>query len=879
MTHLRVLLSKLTGIFRKARLEQHLDEDVRAHVEMLTEENLRKGMDPEEARYAALRQFGNVSSMKEECRETWSIRLIEELIQDVRYGLRQLRRKPGFTAVAVVTLALGIGANTAIFSVVNGVLLEPLPYYEPQQIVQISMLYRGQPRNMDFSARQFDFWKSHAVPFQDLAATTEVGFNLGGASRPERVRALRVTSDYFRLLGVAPAMGREFLREEDRIGGRDVAILSHALWEREFGANPKVIGRSITLDGAPFTVIGVMPAGFESPTPVDLWTTIGQVAKTIGGGSNYTALARLKPHVTLEKANSYLTSLNRSYLDEFYPHHEPFGKIGKIIRFTAFPYNSMITVKERVPLLVLFGAIGFVLLIACVNVANLQMARAATRNREFAIRSAMGAGRLRIVRQVFTENVLLGLLGGACGLLLAYWGLHSLLALAPTDLPHSGHIALDHRALGFTVLVAMLSGILFGVAPAFRTSRMDLSEAIKEGGERGASGRYRLGFALASAEVALSLVLLVGSGLLLGTFIHLLHTNPGFDPHNVLSLPIWTTGPQYQSGTALANLYEDILGRIRTIPGVQSAAVVAAGLPLERGGNDYVHIAGQKDAEGFSADYREITPEYFRTLGIPLLQGRFFTMGDSADTQKVIIVNAAFAREHLHGRSPIGEHLRSGEEIVGVVGNVKSHLDEPVQPTFFVPMAQVSYQSDQLFQGWFPTSVLVRTEQNPLALTREIETNLRKADPSLPIGQVRTMEEVLSQSIAFRRFLMTLITAFAGFALLLAAIGLYGVISYSMSRRTHEIGIRMALGAERGDVLKMVVGQGLKLVLIGVAIGVAGALALTRFLSSLLYGVKPTDPVTFIAVSLILIAVALLACYIPARRASKVDPMVALRYE
>jgi len=806
--------------------------------------------------------------------------LLGSIWQDVRYGLRQLRRNPGFTIVAVLTLALGIGANTAMFSVVDAVLLRPLPYPEPQQIVQISLLYRGQPRSIGFSARQFDFWKSHLEPFQELAATTEVGFSLGGVSRPERVRALRVSSGYFHLLGVAPELGREFLPDEDQAGGPNVAILSHGLWERDFGADPNVIGGSITLDDAPFTVVGVMPSGFESTSPVDLWSTIGQVAKTIGGGGNYAVLARLKKNVSEGQATSYLSSLNRLYLLEFDPNHDEISEndIWQI-GFAAFPYNYMITKSQRVPLLVLLGAIGFVLLIACVNVANLQMSRAVTRNREFALRSAMGAGRLRILRQTFTENLLLGLLGGACGLLLAYWGLHSLLALAPADLPHAEHIALDRWALGLTVLVALLSGILFGVAPAFRASWLDLNEALKEGGARGISRRHRLGLALASTEVALSLVLLVGSSLLIETFVHLLRTDPGFDPHNVLSVPIWTTGTQYKSVADLANLYEDALRRIRALPGVDSAAVVAAGLPLETGGNDYIHIAGQKDAEGFSADYREITPEYFRTLGVPLLQGRFFTMADAAQSQKVIIINAAFARKHLEGRNAIGEHLRSGEEIVGVVGDVKSRLYEPAPPTFFVPMAQASYQSDQLFQGWFPTSVLVRTGQNPLSLIREIEGALRHADPNLPIGQVRTMEEVFSRSIAFQRFLMTLMTVFAGLALVLAIVGLYGVISYSVTQRTHEIGIRMALGAERREVLRMVVWQGLRLALIGVAIGIAGALALTRFLSSLLYGVKPTDPLVFAAVSLILIAVAIAACYVPARRAARVDPMVALRYE
>jgi predicted permease len=803
------------------------------------------------------------------------------LLHDVRYGLRMLAKNPGFTAVAVLTLALGIGANTAMFSVVNGVLLRPLPYPQADRMVEISRTYSGQLNMSSFSSSEFAFWKSHSDPFQYLAADTDVGFSLAGASRPERVRALRVSTEYFHVLGIQPLLGRDFLPDEDRIGGPNVAILSEGVWKRDFGADPQVLGRSILLDGAPYTVIGVIPSGFESISRVDLWTTIGQVAHTIGSGSNYEVVGRLKPNVSRKQADSYLATLTKPFLSEFaarMPEH-----IAKEISFAAFPYRYVLTSDWRAPLLVLFGAIGFVLLIACVNVANLQMARAATRNREIAVRTALGASRPRIFRQLLTENVLLALLGAALGLLLANWALSFLAALAPAGLGGAREISLDRWALGFTALVAILAGILFGLAPAFRASRPDLNESLKESGGQSITRGQRLGAALATGEVALSLVLLVGSGLLIETFANLLRTDPGFDPRHILSLQIWTTGSKYKSGGDLANFYESIVRRIEAIPGVESASVVAAGLPLERGGNVPVRIEGRTNSDWFSADYREITPEYFHTLGIALLQGRLFGAADSQDANKVAIVNAAFARKYFPNRNPIGEHFAlmdlGGQEIVGVVGDVKSSLGEPAEPSAFIPLAQASYETDQLFQGWFPTCVLVRTAQNPLSVSRAVENALRDADPNLPIGAVRSMEEVLSLSIAFQRFLMTLMTIFAGLALALAAVGIYGVISYSVSQRTHEVGVRMALGATRGIVLQMIVRQGLRLALIGTALGLLGALLLTRLLKSMLFGVKPTDPVTFVAVSILLAAVALLASYLPARRATKVDPMVALRYE
>jgi predicted permease len=871
---------RFRSLFRKSRVERELSDELRFHLEKLIQEKVTQGMSREEARYAALRELGGVEQIKEECRDMRRVNYIESFLQDVHYGLRQLRRSPGFTAVAVLTLALGVGANTAIFSVVNAVLLRPLPYPEPERIVRIALVYKGQLGMTEFSAKQFEFWRNHNDPFQFLTATVDVGFNLAGASTPERVRALRVSTEYFHVFGVQPALGRDFLAEEGRIGGPNVAILSHGLWVRDFGADPKVIGRTVALDGVPFTVIGVMPSGFQAVSPVDLWTTIGQVANSMGRGENYEVIGRLKPGVSRKQADSYLATLARPYLQEF--HRKDLEKVPGQFTFGAFPHNYMLTSDVRTPLLVLFGAVGLVLLIACVNVANLQMARAMARTREIAVRTALGAGRLRILRQLLTENLLLGLLGATCGLLLVYWGLHSLVALTPTDLPHAQNISLDRWALGFTVLIAALAGILFGIAPALHVSRVNLNESLKESGARGISRRYRLGPALVAVEVGLSLVLLVGSGLLIGTFTNLLRTSPGFDPHSVLSVPIWTTGTRYESAGELAHFYEVILSRITAIPGVDSAAVVAGGLPLEHGGNDFIRVVGHKDLEGFSAEYREITPEYFHTLGIPLRRGRSFTDRDLPDAHKVVIINETFARRYFPGRDPVGEYLsidHANHEIVGVVGDVKTQLNEPALSTFFVPVAQASLSNHQFFEAWFPTFVLVRTAQNPLSLSHAVEGVLRAADPNLPIGQVRSMEEVLSFSIAFQRFLMTVMTTFAGLALVLASVGLYGVISYSVSRRTHEVGIRMALGATRLDILVAIVRQGLYLALIGIATGLVAAFGLSRLLRNVLFGVEPSDPGTFIAVSLLVVTVTLLASYIPARRATKVDPMVALRYE
>ncbi len=823
------------------------------------------------------------------------------LWQDVRYGLRALMRQPGFAAVVILTLALGIGANTAIFSVVYGVLLRPLPYPEPNRITQISVSYNGQLDYSGFDARQFDFFQAHSKPFSSVAATTGVGFNLSSGSQPLRVRALRVSKDYFRVMGVEPMLGREFTREEDSLSGPDVAILSYGLWKSQFGGDASILGKSISLDSRPFTVVGVMPSGFQnislrgsSDAAIDLWTTIGQVANSIGGGINYTVIARLKPETTREQADAYLGIAMGDFVKQF-----PSQRFSpqNHASFSAQPLRLMVSLTYRTPLLVLFGAIGFVLLIACVNVANLLMSRAASRTKEIAVRTALGANRARLIRQLLTESLLLAILGGALGLLFADWGLHLLLSIAPNDLPRVEDISLDRWALAFTVIASLVTGILFGLAPAFQFSRVDINDSLKEsvGRATSTSARRRLRSALAVAEIALSLVLLAGAALLIETFANLLHTNPGFDPHPILALQTWTTGQKFaplpdnptaaqenERAAEISRFYDGILKNVQSVPGVQSAAVIGAGLPLDYGGNVFVWLVSEGESRGLSSDFRSVTPDYFGTMGIPLLQGRSFTNADSSYSAKVAVINQEFAREKFPHSNPVGQNLSDGEpeslQIIGVVGDVRTSIGTPAPATFFIPVAQDA-GSIQGFQAWFPVSIVVRTARSPLALSHAVETAVHDADPNLPIGHIQSMEQILSTSLAFQRFSMILMSIFAALALILAAIGTYGVMAYSIAQRTHEIGIRMALGAKPGDVLRMIISQGMTLAALGLAIGIAGALAATRLLASQLYGVSASDPVILLVVAALLALVALFACWIPARRAARVDPLIALRYE
>ncbi len=811
------------------------------------------------------------------------------LIQDLKYAARTLARSPGFTVVAVLTLALGIGANTAMFSVVYGVLLRPLPYPHPQRITQISAAYRGQLQQFGFTASAFDAWKRHSEPFRYLAASTEDGFNLAGAGRPERISALRVSSEYFRVFGVQPFLGRTFNAQEEQMGGPDVAILSYGLWKEHFAGHPRAIGRAILLNGVPYTVIGVMPAGFVSilpgsplqTFPVKLWTTIGQVRNGAGSGQNYDVVGRLEGSFSERAADAYLAAVSYPLAKQFYTYWPE--SVRKAIRFVAVPYSHVISSGVRTPLLILFGAIGFVLLIACVNVANLLLARTAGRNREIALRTALGAGRGRVFRQLLTESVLLSVLGSALGLLLAYSGTQTLLALAPSLLPRAQDIGINGWALIFTAGVAVLTGILFGLAPAFQALRTDLMVSLKEGESHASLGRRRrrLSDGMVSAEVALSLILLVGSGLLITTFTNLMRTNSGFNPHDMLAMPIWTTGSRYNSMPKLTAFYEHALSRLKAIPGVTSAAVVAGGLPLETGLNVNPGVRVNHKIVHPSVDFREVTPGYFATLRDRIVAGRAFTRADTSSSAKVTIVNVSFARRFFPKQNPIGRHLYDGQpmEVVGVAADVLSSLKEPAPATYFVPMAQADFATDQGIQGWFSVDILVRTAVAPLSLSHAVETGVRDVAPDIPIGHVQSMEQVLALSIAFNRFLMILMSVFAGIALALAAIGIYGVLGYWVRQRTHEIGIRMALGAERRGVMRLVMTQGLRMALVGVAAGVIAALLLARLLASQLYGISATDPLTFLAVAVVLIAISLTATYIPARRATKVDPVVTLRYE
>jgi putative ABC transport system permease protein len=885
---------RLQSLFRKKRVEEDLSEELRFHLENMIEENIARGMTPEEARYAALREFGGIEQMKEECRDSWGVRIISELGQDVRYGLRQLRRNPGFTIVAVLTLALGIGASTAIFSVVDAVLLKPLPYKEPQRLVLVrERIPHILPEPVALPAPDVVTFQRQSHVLSAVGAFQNQQRDLTGGGTPERINVARVTAGLFPLLGVSPLLGRLFTQQEDQPDQR-VVLLGYNLWRERFGGDQQILGKTVALDRKSYVIVGVMPPDFSFPfpgvngsEPAALWVPMGFTPaelQDIGDNFNYSTIARLKIGVTLAEANADVSATAHGIQATVYK-----GLSGFTLEASAEPLKDVIVRSARPLIAILMGAVTLLLLIACINVSGLLFVRVADREREMAIRSALGASRFRVMRGLLTESLLLGITGGACGLLISVWGLKLLVSLAPIALLHTRPVSLNVQALGFAVLISASAGLIFGLLPALGLSRSGRNHPLREG-RRATAGAGRRGTrsAMVIGEIALSMMLLAGAGLLIRSFEQMRDTDPGFAPQRVLTATVALDPTAYGNATLVRSFFQQLLDRVASLPAVQAAGA-STDLPLESNWNHLFTVEEhprQPSGRSPMADHTVVSGRYFQSLRIPLLRGRLFTPEDRAGSLPVVIVSEGLAKRYWPGENPIGKRIKWGPPeskshwmtVVGVVGNVKhGPLDWPTQPHTYQPLAQLNSSAvDQIARVLHLT---VMSKVNPAGLAHDLRRQVQALDPAVPLTTIRTMDAVLASSISPRWFTTLLMSAFATVALLLASIGLYGLIAYSVRQRTHEFGIRLALGAEKSDVLRMVVGQGFRLALIGIGIGIAGSFVLTRFLSGMLFGVKPTDPLTFIAVSLILIAVALLACYIPARRAARVDPMVALRYE
>jgi len=865
-------MRRLSALRRGKQLGCELDEELRFHLEKQTEANIAAGMAPEEARRQALVTLGGIDKIREEYRDALGFRLLSDFAQDVRHALRQMRRSPGFTAVAVLTLALGIGANTAIFTVVNAVLLRPLAFPEPDRIVRVLEFNRRHGGSVFVSPVNFEQWRKQSRSFTHIAALWPKSFVLAG-DRPERLLGGTVSPGFFEVLGIRPALGRTFAADEETAGRDQVVILADGLWKRRFGSDPAVLGRTITLNGASFLVAGVMPEDFSFPSRrIDLWAPLVLDRSVERRNFHYlSVIARLKPGVTAEQASGEVDTISRQ-TERQNAQPDPDQGAG-LVRL-----REQMVENFRPVIFILFAAVIFVLLIGCADVANLLLARATARQKEIAVRLAMGAGRLRLVRQFLTESVLLALVAGALGLLLSHWGVRSLLALDP-DIPRAREIAPDWWVLAFTAGISLLAGVAFGCLPALRCSSPDLNSSLKEGGTlAGGSQRGGVRSLLVVSQIALSVVLLIGAGLLIRSLLLLESVDPGFRPERVLAFQLSAPQTTGSGSPGPQGFFRDVLVRIETIPGVTAAgAIDEIPFGMIRTTRSF-EIEGQAASpfRAFIADVRIASPGYFRAMGIPLLLGRGFAERDGPDAPKVAIVNELMARRFFPKRSPLGKRIATGTppalfEIIGVAGSVKQR---PLRGEF----------GPEIYLSWLqrPAGELcfaVRTAGEPAALVPALRSAVREVNRYQPIYAVRTMEQAISESITSERFNALLLGGFAAMGLLLAILGTYGVIAYSVEQRRHEIGIRMALGAQRSDVIGLIMKQGTVLALAGLAAGSAGALAASRLLTGMLYGVGATDPLTFAAVAFLLGAAALLAAFIPARRAARADPMVALRYE
>jgi putative ABC transport system permease protein len=826
---------------------------------------------------------------------------MSSLASDLRHSLRVLIANPGFTTVAVAALALGIGANTAIFSVVNAVLLAPLPYPQSDRIMRVQRSFKNVEGGASVSIPKFMAWKKANLAFEALALYdfSGLGLNLGSADRPEQITGIHVSAEYFRVFGVSPSAGRTFLPQEDQPNGPKAVVLSNDAWRSHFGSAPSVVGRSILLSGDPYTVVGILPATFHSDPPADVFIPMQADPNSTNQGNYLLAAGRLKPGATLESAKANMAIAGQ----QFRAANPKWMDMSESV--TVIPLRDALVGDVRLALLILVGAVGFVLLIACANVANLLLARAAGRQREIAIRTAVGASRGHLVRQLLSESLLLSSIGGVLGLLIGAWSVPLLLAVSPGNLPrinaedHAASVisTLDLHVLAFTFAIALATGVLFGLLPALRISKLDVNSVLKEASRRSGTGlrHNRVRSALVVAEMALAVILVAGAGLMIRTFVGLRSAQPGFDPHNVITMQTSLIGGRYDNTAKTENMTHQVLDRIETLPEVRAAAATMA-LPVEGLGADLPFtIEGLPLPKGslYNGDepWRFISPHYFSALRVPLLRGRVFDPRDTGKSEHVAIVNQAFARKYWTKGDPIGQRMTIGKglgpefeeparQIVGMVGNVRETglkgVDEPV---IYIPQSQVTDGLTKLANSVLPLSWIVQTAADPASLSAAIQHEIRSVDSQLAASKVRTMDQVVSESTARQNFNMLLLTIFAGLALLLAAIGIYGLMSYTVEQRTQELGIRMALGAGQNDMLQLVVRQGMLLAGIGLAIGLAASLGLSRLMANLLFGVKTTDPVTYTAVTVILISVALLATYIPARRATQIDPMIALRYE
>ncbi len=855
-------------------------------------DRMDRGEMPEQAKDAARRELGNVDLIKEVTREMWGWASVERLMQDLRYGFRMLAKSPGFTAVAILTLALGIGANTALFSVVNGVLFNPLPYPHPEQLVWLA---ESKPNfaTGSISFPNFLDWQKNNQTFSTMGLSRGYLYNLTGLGEAEQLRGRLISSDFFTVLGINPAIGRSFAPGEDMIGAAPIAMISGGLWKRKFGSSPEVLGKTMTLDGKAYSIVGVVPASFELSLggfhDIDVYVPIGQWGNPLlpkrGAGLGFHGIGRLKPGVTVEQARADMQRVTGELAAAF-------PDTDKGIGAGVFSLKQTMIKDLQAFLLVLLAAVGFVLLIACVNVANLMLARSTVRTREFAIRAAMGASQGRLLRQLLTESLLLAFTGGAIGLLLAGWGTKVAIAQLPVTLPRAAEIGLDTRVLLFTLVITLACGIFFGLGPALKSARLNLQDTLKEGGRGGSGSRHRAQGVFVVVEMAMALVLLIAAGLMIRSLGALWRVNPGFDSHNLLTFGVALPPTMSTAGPAgIRAALRQVNRELASVPGVESVSLSWGATPIVSDDEDLFWIEGQpkptSDNEMSMALSYVVEESYLNVMRTPLERGRFFTPQDNEYSSHVVVVDDAFAKQYFGDKDPIGQHIfltnKGGRaEIVGVVAHVKqwgldSDDKEKLHAQLYFPYMQLPDEAMAL--SWNGTGVIVRYDPKMPAVAESMRAAIKRISSEHIMSSTQTMDSIISDSLATQQVSLILLGAFAALALGLASSGIYGVISYLVRQRTQEIGVRVALGAKRADVLRLVLGTGMKMAAIGVAIGIAAAFGLTRLMASLLFGVSATDPLTFTVVATLLTLVALAACYIPARRAMRVDPMVALRYE